>query len=52
MTSSYGQQLAEAIREVLPPHLFTRLPVGRVEIWRPQRLVWLGLLSSWGPARR
>jgi hypothetical protein len=48
VTSSYRQQLAEAMREVLPPHAFSRIPVGRAEPWRPQRLVWLALLSSWG----
>jgi hypothetical protein len=34
--SSYRQQLAEAMREVLPPHAFSRIPVGRAELWPPQ----------------
>lgn len=48
MASSYPQQLAEAIREFLPAHAFARVPVGRARRWRPQRLAWLALLSSWG----
>jgi hypothetical protein len=47
MTQSYPEQLAEAIRQFLPSHLFCRLPVpGRVD-WAPQRLSWVALLMAW-----
>jgi len=44
---SYLQQLAEAIREILPGHGFTRVPVGQATHWKPQRLTWVALLMAW-----
>lgn len=47
MNPSYLDQLAEAIRRFVPPHLFCRLRVpGRVD-WTPQRLAWVALLIAW-----
>jgi len=44
---SYLQQLAAAIRESLPSHLFTRIPLGRAARWAPQRLAWVALMMAW-----
>ena len=47
MASSYPEQLAEAIRQFLPSHLFCRLPVPDRVDWTPQRLTWVSLLLAW-----
>ena len=47
MALSYLQQLGEAIRESIPSHAFTRIPVGRATFWKPQRLAWVALLMAW-----
>ena len=47
MALSYPEQLAEAIRQFLPSHLFCRLPVPDRTDWTPQRLAWVGLLMAW-----
>lgn len=44
---SYRQSLTEAIRTWLPHGLFSRWPLRRGLLLRPQRLVWLALLMAW-----
>lgn len=47
MVASYLQQLAEAIRESIPAHFFTRITSGRASCWMPQRLAWIASMMAW-----
>jgi hypothetical protein len=47
VTPSYPEQLAQAMRQFVPSHLFCRLSVPDRVDWTPQRLAWVSLLMAW-----
>jgi hypothetical protein len=47
VTPSYPEQLAQAMRQFVPSHLFCRWPVPDRVDWTPQRLAWVSLLMAW-----
>jgi Transposase DDE domain len=46
-TSSYRNDLSEAIREFLPAQWFSRWCLIQGLLWTPQRIVWTALLMCW-----
>jgi len=43
----YRHSLVEAIGKWLPSQFFAKWPVVKGRKWRPQRVVWLGVLMAW-----
>ena len=46
MAQSYPEQLAQAMREFLPPAFFSHIPVQAAR-WTAQRLAWIALIMAW-----
>jgi hypothetical protein len=47
MSPSYPEQLAQAMREFLPPAFFPHIPGQATACWTPQRLACVAMIMAW-----